>query len=136
MTTKDEQNPNLNKFSNNGHAGLFELQMVNVVLTYELTTPATRIVFPMRPTMTEEELADRQRFYALSEDEITAGRHKWNCQLLEKLTDAAGVEGIELNGQSISEFFSGPDPNGMKTKVVQDALNRYNTMTQPAEFFR
>lgn len=133
----------------------FDMDRIPVQLTYLFTTPATVITFFCKMALADDDRDARQKFYSQSEAEQAAGLHAYYVDLLSRITaakpdglpgfDAFLTEGITktdpptpitlaLTKARLGEFLS--EPSDMKKKVVADAIELYNRVAQPVEFFR
>ncbi len=122
---------------------IFTLGEVAVTLTYT-GFGAPPITFFLRPCLTDEEQALRQTQLTKPDKEREAGKHTHNVEMLALLS-VREPEGIANFAGDIRTHFALETQKGdaqtttrnlMKRKVASDALTRYLTITQPAEFFR
>lgn len=130
----------------------FNLERIPVTLTYQFTEPATVITFFCKLALAADDIDARQKFYAQPLGDQEKGKHAYNVDLLCRIT-AAMPEGLPgFNEQFLKRenppspitlkfiidelraFLSEPTP--MKIKVADDAIDRYNRIAMPAEFFR
>lgn len=126
----------------------FAMDRIPVRLTYGFTDPPTVITFFCKLALTSEDEQARQAFYAQPEGDRVAGQHAYYVDLLCRVTTKRpdGLPGFEEFYQSregltlevlrgaLREYLS--EPSEMKVKVVADAIEQYNRLSQPAEFFR
>lgn len=118
---------------------LFNLDEIEVTLTYPFLKQKEPIRFFLRPLLDAEEKAARQTFLGLTEAERERKKNDFNIKLLAGLAvrEPENLPTFENTGNlaaSLIGFFSGG--NAMKQKVADDALTIYYGMIQPSEFFR
>jgi len=127
----------------------FGMTKIPVRLTYQFTDPATVITFYCKMALADDDKAARQSFYSQPDADQARGLHAYYVDLLVRVTVAKpdGLPGFdeflqnyadkELPSElkkAMQEFFA--DASSMKVKVVADAIEQYNRITQPVEFFR
>ncbi len=114
------------------------LQNLQVELTYEFG-PA--IIFPCKVAMNSDDIEARQAFYKQPEGDQETGRFNYHVDMLARIVvdGPEGLPGFPVTGltdlpAAIREYFgSGED---ILRKIANDAIERYNVLTQPKEFFR
>lgn len=119
---------------------LFDLDSIEIPLTYDFLADLGAMIFFCRPLLINEEREARQAFYALPLEDRKAKQHEYNVELLASLCTKLPVnvptfpaDAMDVK-KAIVDFFTGENP--MKKKVVEDALTIYFAKTQPLEFFR
>jgi hypothetical protein len=120
----------------------FDMDNIPVRLTYGFTDPATVITFYCKLALADDDRDARQKFYAQPDAEQAAGLHAYYVDLLARITvrQPEGLPGFDFPAgtevaAAIREFFADAG-NAMKRKIVADAVEQYNRITVPAEFFR
>ncbi len=111
-----------------------------VRLTYIFTDPPTSILLTCKMLLNADDINARQAFYALPQGDMEAGQFDYEVDLLSRIvTRVDGLPGFEdpatgTLGEALKEYFR---PGGeMLKKIATDAIQMYNKMTQPQEFFR
>lgn len=112
-----------------------------IAVTYEFLDQP--IIWYLRPYLEAEEKKNRQKFFALTEEKREEQQDQHNVDLIISLMTGPPENLPEFNkdfGQmtdwkdALREFFA--DENGLKLKLVEDALSVYFMHFQPKEFFR
>lgn len=120
----------------------FTLAEIPLTLTYKFTNPETVILFPCKMALSDDDKEARQAFYAQSTKDQAAGQHKYYVELLGRiLTGPPTIPGVKFDDPigggwraQVRTFFNDRSP--MKEKVLNDAIDLYNRIAFPAEFFR
>ncbi len=115
---------------------------LEVRLTYAFAP--TAIVFPCRLILNDDELAARQAFYLKPEAEREAAEFAYHVEMLTSILSAkpSGLPGFDellaANGDKYkSTLKSYLNRGGPVAKMIAaDAIELYNRMIKPAEFFR
>jgi hypothetical protein len=128
---------------------ILEVSDIVVELTYNLTVPATKIIFICDLEMSEDAAAARQAFFAKTEAEQIPLRAQFNVDHLARIVRAVpiGLPGFDevLNrkqgsnfreqlANAVKAFFAEATP--IKRKIAADAVQQYSVRSQPIEFFR
>lgn len=130
----------------NTKAAFVGISQFPVSLTYLFTDPPTLIAFGCKMAMSDDDKAARQAFYSQSQGDIDAGSFAYHVDMLSRIVES--VEGLpgfndlfdtpEIErptmAEAIKAYFSTGEP--LLRKIAADAIDRYNVVSQPAEFFR
>lgn len=124
-----------------------------VRLTYKFTETPTVIVFNCKMALDQDDKEARQAFYALPDGDQAAGQHRYYVDFLSRIVTrrpeglpgfdellpgsgpgtAAGVTMADVSN-AIKAYFETGEP--ILKKIAADAVDQYNRITQPEEFFR
>lgn len=126
------------------------LSMTDFEMRLAYAFAQVEIIFPVGIQMSDDLIAIRQKFYKLPDADQAERLYKYHVEIIGGLLTAkpTGLPGFdELFNGSLSDgslstklrnafglFFEEETP--MKRKILVDALNLYNRMTSPVEFFR
>lgn len=120
------------------------LSDIEITLTYGFAPEP--IVFPVRLMMNDDEIEARTKFYLQNDEAKDAGRHAYHVDLLCSILTGRprGLPGFDGLIESAGSPAVGTDllkgyllrGGGVAEKIATDAIERYNRMTTPAEFFR
>lgn len=119
------------------------LTKIPVVLTYHATTPPTVIEFPCKLALNDDDVAARQAFYAQPDGDRKAGLYAYQCDFLCRVLNGSpklpGFEDFQPNETSPVKRLAAylkENKTQMLEIVVDDAIEMYNRICRPAEFFR
>lgn len=130
----------------------FSLDKIPVSLTYLFTDPPTQITFFCKIALSADDEKARQAFYSQPSGEQEKGLHAYYVDLLARVTAAApeglpgfdevrggravepGTDNLDAIRDALRAFLA--EPTDLKRKVVADAIELYNRIAQPVEFFR
>ena len=130
-------------------AAFMSISTFPVVLTYNFTDPATVIRFKCKMALDSDDKEARQAFYMQPDGDIAAGQHAYYVDMLSRIIVARpeGLPGFDdlLSGdpgsvkrsqiaEAIRTYFRTGEP--ILQKVAADAIEMYNKISQPVEFFR
>jgi hypothetical protein len=130
-----------------------DLDRIPVSLTYRFTDPPTVITFFCRLALSADDNKARAAYYDQPKADQERGQHAYYVDLLCRITAAAptGLPGFDEALENDEKESEGPssladvqrllksylsDPTPVKKKIAEDAIEAYNRITQPAEFFR
>lgn len=120
-----------------------------VRLTYKFTETPTVIVFNCKMALDQDDKEARQAFYALPDGDQATGQHRYYVDFLSRIVTRRpeGLPGFdellpELDGgvkrsdiaNAVKAYFETGEP--ILKKIAADAVDQYNRITQPEEFFR
>lgn len=136
-----------NKTAKDAKAAFVSIGSYPVGLTYSFTNPPTSILFTCKMIMTADDVAARQAFYAKPTGDQEAGEFEYLVDMLCRITEKVdGLPGFEMivtaaDGEKLLPFseqlkayFSSGQP--ILRKIAKDAVEMYNRISQPEEFFR
>lgn len=115
---------------------------VDVTLTYDWAPEP--IVFPCVLLLNADQSDFRQKFYAQPAADVEKGLHNYHVEMLAKIGSRppSGLPGFaelaaECDGDfraAIKAYLGGGEPRAVR--IAQDAIEMFNRVTQPREFFR
>lgn len=138
-----------------------QTESINWLDATELTVPITYLgIFGAKPVnfffsilMSEAEKELRQKHFALPDEEQPAARHRYNVEMISKLSTRA-PEGLPGFDEALEQARTGGEDftdlqriqaaiyavliseTPARVKLADDTLTYYTTINQPAEFFR
>lgn len=132
-------------------ADFVSIDTIPIILTYEFGDSPTVIKFKCNIAYTADDRAARQAYYALPDGDKDKGAFRFNVDMLSRIVSEIpeGLPGFEVRGSAtatpeagqaasisaaIKEYFGTGEP--ILQKIAADAIDRYNVLSQPAEFFR
>jgi hypothetical protein len=118
---------------------------LEVKLTYAFAPEP--IVFPVRLMMNDDEINARQAFYAQPAAAQESGRHKYHVEMLCSILSGcpSGLPGFKELHSAAPPADASPEKvlksylmrgGNVAEMIANDAIELYNRMIKPAEFFR
>lgn len=127
-------------------ADFVSIDTIPIILTYEFGDSPTVIKFKCNIAYTADDRAARQAYYALPDGDKDKGAFRFNVDMLSRIVSEIpeGLPGFTRQGatdqplltlaDAIKAYFGTGEP--ILQKIAADAIDRYNVLSQPAEFFR
>lgn len=128
-------------------ADFVAINSIPVILTYQFGETPTIINFKCKIAYTADDRAARQAFFGLPDGDRSKGEFRFNVEMLSRIVTEVpdGLPGFivptstelkprEALRAAINSYFETGEP--ILQKIAGDAIDRYNILSQPAEFFR